>query len=221
MQWLRLRPSARLRLGWIDVASETPNNTSLQPHSVLRPVPAAAGTYGSPKALQGERGQYPASTASPSYVVLSISSPALDSLSHLCKHQQLTLRGPDMSHLCPRPHEMGLDRESLDSWGFWTSWDPLISCVSKRLNATGKHCLTVYKNFAIVPPPPVRSGALSTLAPFFIYPNKGRHNQAIAWWKEPRSLISLGHPGRAKEPGPGPSKAVPGFQNVPRAAAVG
>lgn len=49
MQWLLLRP---LRLGGSMWHPKLPTTSASQPHSVLRPVPAAAGTYVSPNGPQ-------------------------------------------------------------------------------------------------------------------------------------------------------------------------
>lgn len=71
---------------WIDVPSETPNNISSR--TSFGPLPRACSCWFICEPQWTAEGQYQASTASPSYVVFFISSPAPDCQSHLGKHQQ-------------------------------------------------------------------------------------------------------------------------------------
>lgn len=111
MQWLRLR---HLRLGGSMWHSKLPTTPASQPHLVLRPVPAAAGTYVSPNgpqraniklALRPHRTlscstRAPGSTVSHVFVIANMLTLWLQ----ICRTSGLG------------GTRMGLDHESLDSW---------------------------------------------------------------------------------------------------------
>lgn len=203
---------------WIDVASETPNNTSFI--TSFGASPRACSRWYICEPQWTADGQYPASTVSPLYVVFFISSPALDCQSHLGKHQRY-VDSAMSTHAAPPPSARR-DGSRPPVSGQLGIWHPGILLLAASRSGSRRQGTSVLLCTHTLPSFLLHSGAApSTLAPFFIYPNKGKHNQAFACWRELTSLTSPGDPGRAKELGPGRSMAVPGFQNVPRAAAAG